>query len=172
MSAPDRETPPAPKGAAHAIPQPTGDRIVDLLAERRAVITEQRHETDQTAIEMLGHDIDRIDRELAAERALDAIDPDAMAAINLLRSRYSPAEVADAMAHVAAREIEEQRLSTQAIARDSAEAMRCFVEEEGIPDSYPPNLRRAIARGEWVRAVFIEHSHMCRLTARALGAGS
>ena len=138
----EQNTPNAPKCATHAIPQPTGDRIVDL------------------------------DRELAAARALDAIDPDAMAAINLLRSRYSPAEVADAMAHVAAREIEEQRLSTQAIARDSAEAMRCFVEEEGIPDSYPPNLRRAIARGEWVRAVFIEHSHMCRLTARALGAGS
>ena len=74
MSAPDHESPTAPKCATHAIPQPTGDRIVDLLAERRAVITEQRHETDQTAIEMLGHDIDRIDRELAAERARVALD--------------------------------------------------------------------------------------------------
>ena len=48
-----------------ATPRPTGDRVVDLLAERRAVIAEQRLMTDPTAIALLGCDIERIDRERA-----------------------------------------------------------------------------------------------------------
>jgi hypothetical protein len=50
------------------IPKPTGNRIADLLAERRAIIEEQRHEPDPTARVLLEQDTKRIDDLLSEVR--------------------------------------------------------------------------------------------------------
>lgn len=54
---------------SHYIPAPTGNRAVDLLAERRSVIMEREAESDSMARAILQYQIDEIDRELAAMRA-------------------------------------------------------------------------------------------------------
>ncbi len=48
----------------HQIPAPTGNRIADLLEERRATINEMRRESDQMAREMIACDVERIDEEI------------------------------------------------------------------------------------------------------------
>lgn len=42
----------------------------EILAERRSVVQEQRHETDPIARAILQYQIDELDRELAKQRAV------------------------------------------------------------------------------------------------------
>jgi hypothetical protein len=48
-----------------------------------------------------------------------------------------------------------------------AEGLQLYIEQDGIPDTYPRRLRKACEQRRWHLAVRLEHDHMVRMVAWA-----